>query len=310
MKFENDLVFEIILRTENMYHIVYALTGHFKASVQLRSDFDYSPSKWPFFQDFHQFWTFLVQIVLGCPRKKGFSRDWGEEWCPWRRPSHRCQLVWGAWWLQLDLVLASLVVVDMVARQHLHLPLIVGTKVVGKDGVWRRRAFARVPRVSRCAWAGALAWVEITWKFTGCWNWENLPTICVKNKVPASMGCVSWADDSLSGSWPAACPQVPAVPSLSAQVPAVPSWPPRIWRTRSTRATWSWYWSKALSSSRMCWVLNQYCWSGTLSRWWEKFLPRLCWREASQEPPGRGSPLCSQDLDKGDWSQGRKILLW
>jgi len=55
IKFENDLVFEIIPRTENMYHIVYALTGHFKASVQLRSDFDYSLSKWPFFQDFHQF---------------------------------------------------------------------------------------------------------------------------------------------------------------------------------------------------------------------------------------------------------------
>ena len=153
-------MFEIIIpRTENMYHIVYALTGHFKASVQLRSDFDYSPSKWPFFQDFHQFWTFLVQIVLGCPRKKGFSRDWGEEWCPWRH------LVWG---LQLDLVLASLVVVDMVARLHLHLPLIVGTMVVGKDGVWRRRAFARVPRVGRCAWAGALAWVEVTWKVTSC----------------------------------------------------------------------------------------------------------------------------------------------
>ena len=185
-------------------------------------------------------------------KERGFSRDWGEEWCPWRLPSHRRQLVWGAWGLQLDLVLASLVVVGMVARQHL--PLIVGTKVVGKDGVWRRRAFARVPRVCRCAWAGALAWVEITWKFTGCWNWENLPT-SVKNKVPASMGCVSWAEDSLSGSWPAACPQVPAVPSLSAHVPAVPSWPPRIWRTRSTRATWSWYWSKAFSSSRMCWVL-------------------------------------------------------
>ena len=30
IKFENDLVFEIIPRTENMYHIVYALTGHFK----------------------------------------------------------------------------------------------------------------------------------------------------------------------------------------------------------------------------------------------------------------------------------------
>ena len=66
-------MFEIIPRTENMYHIVYALTGHFKASVQLRSDFDYSPSKWPLFQDFHQFWTFLVQIVLSCPRKEDFQ---------------------------------------------------------------------------------------------------------------------------------------------------------------------------------------------------------------------------------------------
>ena len=45
IKFENDLVFEIILKTENTYHVsTLRLATIHTASAQLRSDFDYSPA--------------------------------------------------------------------------------------------------------------------------------------------------------------------------------------------------------------------------------------------------------------------------
>ena len=45
IKFENDLVFEIIPKTENTYHVsTLRLATIHLASAQLRSDFDYSPA--------------------------------------------------------------------------------------------------------------------------------------------------------------------------------------------------------------------------------------------------------------------------